>query len=189
MPSAGGERPDPLAAVGVGEGGAGQNIAGSITDISERVLLLVHEEVELAKAEVEEKISRLVRGLVVGFAAGIFIVGALAIGMNGLAWLAWWALPVSYNEFFWGFFLVAAGLLVLAALAGWIAARAMRAGSPPVPSMALEEARRIRESVSAGTTESLPGWDPVAGPEPPAAPIPAAGAQRTEKADGTTDAN
>ena len=43
-------------------------------------------------------------------------------------------------------------------------------GSPPVPSMALEEARKIRETVNAGerhpaagaaAASSLPGWDPV----------------------------
>jgi hypothetical protein len=41
-------------------------------------------------------------------------------------------------------------LLLVGALAGLIAARAVKKGSPPVPSMAFEEARKIRETVSAG---------------------------------------
>ncbi len=150
--------------------GESQRIAESITDISENVLTLVHEEIELAKAEVEEKVSRLIRGLVVGFAAGLFVIGALFIALDGFSWLAWWGLPVGTTEFFWGFFLVAGVLILLAALAGGLAARALRMGSPPVPSMALEEAKRIRETVGAGAPGAdsssvgagLPGWDPVA---------------------------
>ncbi len=161
--------------------GESQRIATSITDISERVLTLVHEEIELAKAEVEEKISRLIRGLIVGFAAGLFLIGALFVALDGFAWLAWWSLPVGTTEFFWGFFFVAGVLVLLAAIAGGLAARAVRFGSPPVPSMALEEARRIRETVGASApaegaaTSSLPGWDPVGGEEeaPPASAPPA----------------
>ncbi len=37
-------------------------------------------------------------------------------------------------------------LVVLGALAGLIAARAVKKAAPPVPSMAIEEARKIRES-------------------------------------------
>jgi hypothetical protein len=160
-----------------------QNIAASVTEISERALLLVHEEIELAKAEVSQKVTRLVAGAVVGIAAGVFILGALQFVLIGLALLAWWGIPwIGPSEFFWGFFIVAGGLVLLAVIAGALAARAVRAGSPPVPSMALEEARRIRESVNAGPegaagmTSSLPGWDPPASGEvPPRGP--AAGAQ------------
>jgi hypothetical protein len=45
---------------------------------------------------------------------------------------------------------MAAILVVLGVIAGLIAARAVKKGSPPVPSMAIEEARKIRETVSAG---------------------------------------
>jgi hypothetical protein len=164
-------------------GEPGQNIATSITEVSEQALLLVHEEIELAKAEVSEKVTRLISGAIVGFAAGIFIATALFFVLVGLALLAWLKIPlIGQEEYFWGFFIVAGGLVILAALAGGLAARAMRAGSPPVPSMALEEARKIRETVggvpgseTAGT-ESLPGWDPVGGAEKaPAGPT--AGAQ------------
>jgi hypothetical protein len=64
----------------------------------------------------------------------------------GLAWLAWYELFPA-GQFFWGFFVIAAMLLVLAVLAGWLAARALRRGSPPSPTMAIDEARKIREAV------------------------------------------
>jgi hypothetical protein len=38
--------------------------------------------------------------------------------------------------------------LLLAALAGFLAFRALRSGAPPTPAMAIDEARKIREAVS-----------------------------------------
>lgn len=135
--------PEPLAQA--------QGIADTIGDVSERMLRLVQEEIELAKAEVSEKTTKLVKGAIVAAAAGIFVVTALFFVLVGLALVAWFFLPDD-NEIFWGFFVVAAGLVLLAGLAGFIAARAVKAGSPPTPSMAMDEARKIRESVSSGPT-------------------------------------
>ena len=126
-----------------------QNIATAITDVSERMTVLVREEIELAKTEVTEKVTKLIKGTVVGLAAGIFVVAALFLVLNGLAWLTWDLLPVSGSKFYLGFFIVAGALLVLGALAGWIAARAVRSGSPPTPAMAIDEARKIKDTVSA----------------------------------------
>ena len=41
-----------------------------VIDVSERVSTLVREEIELAKTEVSEKVAKLLRGSVVGIAAG-----------------------------------------------------------------------------------------------------------------------
>jgi uncharacterized membrane protein YqjE len=123
-----------------------QNIADAIQEVSDRAQLLVREEIELAKLEVTEKVTKLLKGAVVGIAAGIFVVFALVYLLHGFAWLAWYELFPS-NQFFWGFFVVAAVLFLLGALAGFIAARAFKAGSPPKPEMAIDEAKRIRETV------------------------------------------
>jgi uncharacterized membrane protein YqjE len=129
-----------------------QNIATAITDVSERMAVLVHEEVELAKAEVTEKAAKLARGAVVAVAAGIFIVTALFFVLIGLAWLLYYELPLG-NEFtyFWGFFAMALILLVLGVLAGLVAAKVVKKSSPPVPTMAIEEARLIRETMGSGS--------------------------------------
>ena len=123
-----------------------QKIAQAIQEVSERASLLVREEIELAKVEVTEKITRLVKGAVVGIAAGIFAVFGLVFLLHGLAWLAWFELFPDW-QFFWGFFVVAAVLFLLGALAGFIASRALKSGAPPVPTMAIDEAKRIRETV------------------------------------------
>jgi uncharacterized membrane protein YqjE len=128
-----------------------QNIATAIAEVSERATLLVREEIELAKAEVSEKASRLARGAAVGAAAGVFVVTALVFFLVGCAWLLYYYLPVNAFAYFWGFFAMAVILLALGAIAGLLAARAVKRGSPPVPNMAIEEARKIRDTVSAPT--------------------------------------
>jgi uncharacterized membrane protein YqjE len=143
-----------------------QNIATAIAEISERASLLVRDEIELAKAEVSEKATKLIKGAVVGVAAGVFFLMALVFALVGCAWLLYYYLPVNDFAYFWGFFAMAAILVALGALAGFIAARAVKRGSPPVPNMAIEEARKIREAVSAS---------PETDEQVASAPYPAAG--------------
>ena len=145
-----------------------KGIAAAIAEISERATLLVREEIELAKAEVAEKATKLVRGAVIGIAAGIFVVTALFFVLIGCAWLLYYYLPIG-NQFtyFWGFFAMALILLILGLIAGLIAARAVKRGAPPTPDMAIEEARRIRDTVSASAPETAGAY---------AAPAPSYGA-------------
>jgi uncharacterized membrane protein YqjE len=140
-----------------------QNIATAIAEVSERATLLVHEEIELAKAEVTEKATKLVRGAVVGIAAGVFFVMALLFALVGCAWLLYYYLPGNAFTYFWGFFAMAVILIVLGALAGVIAARAVKKSSPPVPNMAIEEARKIRETVSSHPDGSADAAPPLGG--------------------------
>jgi hypothetical protein len=134
-----------------------QNLATAVAEVSERATQLVREEIELAKAEVAEKASTLARGAAVGVAAGVFVFAALWMALIGCAWLLYYYLPGNAFTYFWGFFAMAVILLGLGVAAGLIAARAFKRGAPPTPSMALEEARRIRETVSAETPTIVAG--------------------------------
>jgi hypothetical protein len=114
-----------------------------VFDVSERTSTLIREEIELAKAEVSEKVTKIARGSAVGVAAGTFAFLALILVMEGIAW-------VLNEEVFdgktWpGFFIEAAVFLLIAALAGFIAYRALKAGSPPVPEQAIAEAKLTKE--------------------------------------------
>jgi uncharacterized membrane protein YqjE len=140
-----------------------QNIATAISEVSERATKLVHEEIELAKAELSEKTTKLVKGAIVGAAAGVFLVMALVFALVGCAWILYYYLPVGDFAYFWGFFGMAVILVVLGLLAGLIAARAVKRSSPPVPNMAIEEARKIREAVSTGADAA----QRAASPPPP----------------------
>jgi uncharacterized membrane protein YqjE len=124
-----------------------QGIAEAVNEISERASLLIREEIELAKAEVSEKIGKLAKGAAVGGAAAVFAIFGVVLLFHGLAWLAYWLVPVDTGEVFWGFFIVAAVLFILGGLAGLIAARLFKSGAPPTPAMAIDEARKTKEEL------------------------------------------
>jgi uncharacterized membrane protein YqjE len=129
------------------EAGADVKVGQAIQEVSERAQILVREEIELAKAEVTEKINSLVKGAVVGAVGAIFGVFGLVFLLHGLSWLLWFVLFSDSNNYFWGFFIIAGVLFLLGALAGFLAARAFKRGSPPTPELAIDEAKRIRETV------------------------------------------
>jgi uncharacterized membrane protein YqjE len=144
-----------------------QNIATAITEITERATLLIHEEIELAKAEITEKTTKLAKGAIVGVAAGVFLVMALVFALVGCAWLLYYFLPGNDFTYFWGFFAMAVILVFLGVIAGLIAARVVKRGSPPTPDMAIEEARKIRDTVT-HPPAAAPVPPPVGAPAPPA---------------------
>jgi hypothetical protein len=120
-----------------------RKLAELVFDVSERASTLVREEIELAKAEVSEKVGKILRGSAVGIAAGVFAFLALILIMHGVAWLL--AEEVFGGNVWSGFFVEAALFLLIAAGAGLAAYRALQAGAPPVPEQAIEEAKLTKE--------------------------------------------
>jgi uncharacterized membrane protein YqjE len=119
-----------------------RSVAELVFDVSEQTSALIREEIELAKAEVSQKVGKLLRGSAVGAAAGVFAFLALILAMEGVAWL----LNEQVFDNFWaGFFVEAAVFLLIAAGAGYFAYRSVKAGAPPVPEQAIEEAKLTRE--------------------------------------------
>ena len=116
-----------------------RSLADIVVDVSENASTLVREEIELAKAEVSEKVGKILRGSAVGIAAGVFAFLALILIMHGIAWLL--AEELFDGNVWPGYFVEAAVFLVVAALAGWLASKALKSGAPPVPEQAIEEAK------------------------------------------------
>ena len=113
-----------------------------VNRISENASTLVREEIELAKAEVTDKVTKLGKGAGVAAAAGVFLIFGVTMMFHFLA--------LFLNDLFdwntgWpGYGIVTLFLLLLAAIAGFLAYRFFKKGSPPVPQMAIEEARLTR---------------------------------------------
>jgi VIT1/CCC1 family predicted Fe2+/Mn2+ transporter len=122
-------------------------LAEAVTQVSERASLLVREEIELAKAEMAAKARKLATGAVVGIVAGVFFLTGLFFLLNSAAWGAY--LIFGGTSYWAGFLIVGVALFVLGALAGIVAYRAVRKGTPPAPTMAIDEAKKIRETVTA----------------------------------------
>jgi hypothetical protein len=119
-----------------------RSVGELVFDVSEKTSVLVREEFELAKAEVGQKVGSILRGSVVGIAAGTFAFLALILVMEGIAWLL--NEEVFDGKFWPGFFIEAAAFLLIAGVAGLIAYKAVQSGAPPVPEQAIEEAKRTR---------------------------------------------
>jgi hypothetical protein len=122
-----------------------RSVAELAFDVTERTSVLIREEVQLAKTEVSEKVGSILRGSAVGIAAGTFAFLALILVMEGIAWLL--NEEVFDGKTWPGFFIEAGAFLLIAALAGLAAFRAVRKGSPPVPEQAIEEAKRTRATL------------------------------------------
>ncbi|HWN72963.1 MAG TPA: phage holin family protein [Solirubrobacterales bacterium] len=120
-----------------------RSLADIVVDVSESASTLVREEIELAKAEISEKVAKILRGSAVGAAAGIFAFLAVIMIFHGVAWLL--GEEVFSGNIWAGYFVTAGIFLLIAALAGFIAFRALKAGSPPVPEQAIEEAKLTKE--------------------------------------------
>jgi hypothetical protein len=119
-------------------------VGPAVQEISYRAQQLVREEIELAKAELVAKMSTLAKGVAVGVAGGIFGVVALLFFLHGLAW--------GFSDWLgvgaWvGYWITAALLFILAAIAAFLAKRFVQSGSPPKPEMAIDEAQRIKRTV------------------------------------------
>jgi uncharacterized membrane protein YqjE len=122
-----------------------QQIGHTVAEISEKASLLVREEIALAKAEVTQKATRLGKGAAVAAVAGVFALLGLMMLLHTLAWFFAWLLD---SDPFWGFLIVTGILFVFAAIAGLIGVRWIKKGAPPTPDMAIEEAHKIRDTVS-----------------------------------------
>lgn len=118
-------------------------IGDLVVEVTENASTLVREEIELAKAEVSEKVGKILRGSAVGVAAGVFAFLALILIMHGVAWLL--AEELFDGKAWPGFFVEAAIFLLVAALAGFIASKALKQGAPPMPEQAIEEAKLTKE--------------------------------------------
>jgi uncharacterized membrane protein YqjE len=141
--TANGIPPDPSADKSLGE---------IVADVSEKASQLVREEIELAKAEVKDKVSKLTRGAVIAAAAGVFAVFGITMFFHGLAWFL--DDVFNWEDNIWaGFAVVAALLFLLAALAGFIAFRLFKKGAPPTPDLAIQEAKATRAELEAQKIE------------------------------------
>ena len=130
---------------------AEKTLGDVVTEVSQKASLLVREEIELAKAEVLEKVGKLAKGAGVGAAAGVFAIFGITMLFHTLAWLLYDIFD--FNAVWPAFLIVTIFLFLLAAIAGLIAARLFKRGVPPTPDMAIEEAKRTRAELEAQNVE------------------------------------
>jgi uncharacterized membrane protein YqjE len=131
---------------------AEKGLGDIVAEVSEKASLLVRQEIELAKAEVTYKFTKLGRGAGIGVAAGVFAIFGITMLFHTLAWLL--DDLFNWDTSVWaGFLIVTIVLFVFAGIAAFVASRMFKQGAPPTPEMAIEEARRTRAELEAQTIE------------------------------------
>jgi Putative Actinobacterial Holin-X, holin superfamily III len=121
------------------------SLAAAVTDVSDKLSVLVREEIELAKTEVVIKATSLGRGAAAAAVGAVFGVFALIFILLTIAW----GLNSVFNSIWIGFAIVMVLLVALTAFAFLFAWRKLRVG-PPTPQLAIGEAKKIRDTVQPG---------------------------------------
>jgi uncharacterized membrane protein YqjE len=133
-----------MATNGSGPGSAEKSLGEIVTEVTSKAQLLVREEIELAKTEVTTKVSKLAKGA--GFFAGAGILAVFGLiylfHMLALGIADWFSLKA------WvGYAIVTVLIFVVAGLLGFLGLRSVKKGSPPVPELAIEEAKKTRAAL------------------------------------------
>jgi uncharacterized membrane protein YqjE len=121
------------------------SLAAAVTDVSERLGVLVREEIELAKVEMVDKASSLARGAAAVAVGAVFGVFALIFVLLTVAW----GINSATTSVWYGFAVVMVLLIILTIGAFLFAWRKLKVGAP-TPKMAIDEAKKITETVKAG---------------------------------------
>lgn len=129
------------------ENGKPDSFGTAVTEVSERMSLLVREEIELAKAEVMVKVMSIARGAAAVAAGAVFGVFAVIFALLAAGWGIDDALVSGVSNIWIGFAIVFGVLGVLALGAFVFAWRKLTVGAP-MPKMAIDEAKKIRETVA-----------------------------------------
>jgi len=120
-----------------------KSLGDVVSEVSEKASLLVREEIELAKAEITEKVTKLGKGAAALAAAGVLAVFALIYLFEALAWF--FVDLFNWNTVWPGYLATVGVIVLLGVIAGALGVRWLRGGSPPTPDLAIEEAKRTRE--------------------------------------------
>jgi protein-S-isoprenylcysteine O-methyltransferase Ste14 len=125
-------------------GNADKQLGEIVGDVTSKASLLVKEEIELAKAEITTKAKKLGIGAGLIAVAGVFMVFFLIFFLHMLA--------IGFADWFslrpWvGYAMVCILLLIGAGILGFVAMRLFKKGSPPVPTMAIDEAKKTRAAI------------------------------------------
>ncbi len=121
-----------------------KGIGSAAKAVAERASTLARLELELAQVEVKRKFAAFGIGAALLAVSGVLGLFALGFGLAGAAAGIETQLPAWAS-----LLLVAAGLLIVATVLGIVGLGSLKAGSPPVPEQAIEEAKLTSEALKA----------------------------------------
>ncbi len=130
-----------------------ESIADAITGITENLTNIVQDEIELAKAEVTQKVISIATGAAAVAAGAVVGVFALLFFLITLAWVFNGIFVTGVGSIWLGF-LITFVLLFLGTLGVFLFAWKKLNVGPPTPQMAISEAKKVRETVTESANRS-----------------------------------
>jgi len=112
------------------------SLGAAVKQVSEHASALFRLELELAQLELKRKVVALAVGIVLTLAAAVFGVFALGFLFATIA-----AALATVMATWLALLIVAVGLFVFAGLLGLLGLSRIRKGAPPVPEVAIHEAK------------------------------------------------
>ena len=120
------------------------NLAAALAEVSDKLTALVKDEIELAKAEMAAKAKSVALGAVALAAGGVIAFFALVLSLFALGY----GMDYIVNNLWIGFLMATGILLLIAGLVTLFAWRKLKVGAPK-PTMAIDEANKIRATLTA----------------------------------------
>jgi hypothetical protein len=111
-------------------------------DVAEHASALARLEIELAKLELQRKVTALGVGIGLGVGAGLVAVYAVGFLFATIA-----AALAIVLDLWLALLIVGVGLLLVAGILGLLAVSSIRRGTPPVPEQAIAEAKLTTEAI------------------------------------------
>jgi putative superfamily III holin-X len=124
------------------------SLAAAVTEVSEKLGVLVREEIELAKVEMSTKLTSMARGAAAAAVGAVLGVFALIYVFLTIAW----GINQAASSLWIGFAVVMVLLVALTVGSFLFAWRKLRVGAP-TPKLAIDEAKRITATVKSGGEE------------------------------------
>ena len=120
------------------------DLGAALAEVSDRLAALVKDEIELAKAEMSAKVKSLRNGIIAGVIAAVLGFFSLIVALGAIEW----SINSATGELWTGFVITLVVILILIALLGLYAFRKFKVGAPQ-PTMAIDEAKKIRATLTA----------------------------------------
>ncbi len=120
----------------------GPGLRAAAKQVAEHASALARLELELATLELKRKLAALGLGVGLGLGAVVFLLFMLGFALATIA-----AALATFLATWLALLIVTAFLLVVGGVLGFLAMRAIRRGTPPVPQQAIREAKLTTEAI------------------------------------------
>ena len=119
-----------------------QGLGSAAKQFAERASTLVRLELELAALELKRKAGYLAKGIALGVLAAVLLVFGIGFGLATIA-----AGIATATSTWVALLIVTGGIILVTGVLGALAVWALKKGTPPVPELALHEAKLTTEAL------------------------------------------